>query len=458
VSHGQPLDGSAAPRGARQPIPRLPPDGDLPLSFIQERNYATQQQAPNSPFYTTAMHWRLRGPLDAANLERALAEFVRRHEAMRTIFVSVGGRPAARVSAHVPFGLARVDLKPATEEELMRQLIEDSQHLFDLERGPLARAVLFRLSDHDHGLAWTTHQIVFDGRSADILSREVGALYDAFSARADYPLTAPELQASSYTRWVRGQLHESLLEQQLADWRRRLEGASWSSPPADHPATTSEDRLMPARVYDLILPRSWFDQVVEFGRAEGHSAFMTLLAGYQVVFQRLTGRDEFFGGTWGDGRVNEAANTVGQYLTVLPLRTDLSGDPSFRELVGRVGAAMRNVYDYQTLPFWRILTRNSFSGAFFQCREPIPLSLAGLKVDEIELPTASQQLTRFDFELRMLASVRELLLSVRFNAARYEEATIAAILRRMKAAVEEGVASPDRPISTLSFNSGSPDA
>ncbi len=325
----------------------------LPLSFAQERLWFLDRLEPGTATYNVVRELRLRGPLDAPALAAALAEAVHRHEPLRTRFEAVDGEPVQIVLpfAAVPLPLTDLSALPEPERhaEAMRHAALEGQRPFDLRRGPMLRAALLRLTAEEHVLLLGVHHIAFDGWSLDVLRRELGALYTAFAAGKPSPLAPLPVRYADYAVWQRQWLQGGVLESQLAWWRERLAG----SPPAlelpfDRPRP--EAQSLRGAVERAGLPRDLFQ-----GRG-GATPFMTLLAGVQAFLHRITGQDGFLMGTPVANRDRaEIQGLVGFFVNTLVLRADLSGDPTFPELLARVRETALSAYAHQDLPFERLV-------------------------------------------------------------------------------------------------------
>ncbi len=237
------------------PIEPTPRDGELPLSFAQQRLWFLDQLEPGNPAYNMPWAVRLRGALDVDLLRRSFDEVARRHEALRTTFAASEGRPVQVIAPEARPELERIDLshEADAEREARRLAREEAARPFDLQNGPLLRLSLVRLAEQDHLLLLTLHHIVSDGWSMGVLVREVAALYGAFARGEGSPLPELPVQYADFARWQRGWLQGEVLEEQLAYWRERLDGAPRRLElPADRPRTTSVVRQGAAR--PVVLP------------------------------------------------------------------------------------------------------------------------------------------------------------------------------------------------------------
>lgn len=330
----------------------------IPLSFAQERLWFLERYAPGSPVYHVPLLLRLTGPLDVDSLQRALDEVVARHEALRACFVLVDAAPAQVVARPAPVPLGLTDLtgfpRDEREERALAFAAEEVERPFDLEAGPPLRMQLMRLADDEHLLALVVHHIACDGWSMGVLLRDLAELYEAFAAGWQSPLREPELQYGDYAVWQRDRLSGDTLERQLAYWTARL---------ADMPVLElSLDRGRPrtstyrCRTASVVLSPTLPRELRRLAQSERVTLFTTLLGAFQVLLARHCGQDEVVIGTPVANReLPELEGVVGLFLNMLVLRTDLSGNPPFREALRRVQHVSLDAYANQDLPFERLV-------------------------------------------------------------------------------------------------------
>ena len=336
------------------PISRVPRSGPLPCSFAQQRLWVVDQLMPGNPAYnlSDALCWE--GALDVATLSRALDEVVRRHEVLRTTFAVIDGQAVQVIAAPAPVPLPVVDLPgepAATAAMAARRAAEEGRRPFDLGRGPLFRAILYRLAAEDHLLLLGVHHSVSDGNSSPILLRELLALYAAFSQGEPSPLPELPVQYADYAAWQRAWLSGEVLAAQIVYWRQQLAGAPpVLTLPTDRPRpaveTTDGERhsftLKPALARDL----------AALGRREGATRFMTLLAGFDALLARWSGQDDIVVG-WpiaGRGR-SELEGVIGFFSNMLVARARLEAGASFSRLLQQVRGTALDAYSHGDLPF-----------------------------------------------------------------------------------------------------------
>jgi amino acid adenylation domain-containing protein len=335
-----------AEAGISHEPPLVPRPRDGELSASQLRQWFLMQLDPGDPAYTLPLSLDLEGPLDPMALESALAEIVRRHEVLRTVFPSRQGRPVALVIPTRP-SLPRVDLsvlpKALREREALR--LEADDRPFDLARGPLLRLTLLRLGEVRHRLLVAVHHIVFDGWSFGVLTRELAALYGGQSL-PDLPI-----QYADYAAWQREWLAGPGAEAQVESWTSRLRGVSRTlALPTDRPrpaVQSSRGALIPLHVTP---------DLRAFAAREGVTLFMAGLAAWSVLLARHAGQDDFSVGTFVANRRREVLERLlGLFVNTLVLPVDLAGDPDWRDLLGRVRDSTLEAFEHQELPFERLL-------------------------------------------------------------------------------------------------------
>ncbi|MEW5926797.1 MAG: amino acid adenylation domain-containing protein, partial [Gemmatimonadota bacterium] len=445
------------------PIERVPRTGPLPLSYAQQRLWLVDRLEPGSAAYHIPEAVRLPGALDTAALRAALDELVRRHEALRTVFAERGGEPVQVVLDPAPVPLPVLDLGGVPEAEregrAARLAAEEALIPFDLARGPLLRSTLLRLGEEDHVLLLTLHHVVSDAWSMGVLVREVSALYGAFSRGEPSPLPELPVQYADYALWQRRWLSGETLERQLAWWRERLGGApALLELPTDRPRPAVLGHRGGVRT--LRIDAGAADRLRALGRQEGATLFMTLLAGFAVLLGRWSGQADVVVGTPIANRTRrETEGLIGFFLNTLALRTDLSGDPTFRELLGRVREGTLGAYAHQDLPFERILeelqpVRSLSHTPVFQ----VMLNLLNLDGEEAAagLPDAEGEslseraaLAKYDLTLYAREERGEIRLVLVYAAELFEDARMEEALRQLATLLGAVAADPELRVSRV---------
>ncbi|WP_143289819.1 non-ribosomal peptide synthetase, partial [Burkholderia ubonensis] len=330
-----------------------------PLSFAQERLWFFDQLHPNGALYNVPLVLRLRAPLRAPVLERALNEIVRRHETLRTRFEAQDGKPVQRIAgeAVVPFVISDLQGLPAGEREAAAQAIaaEEAARPFDLGTAPLLRARLVRLGDADHVILLTLHHIVSDGWSMRVLYRELGALYAAFDEGRASPLRPLAIQYADFAAWQREWLQGDTLASQLGYWRDQLAGApAVLTLPSDRPRPAVQSYrggLLP-----FTIDAASTSALRALAQAEGGTLFMVLLGAFAVLLARLSGQHDVVVGTPIANRTREELeDLIGFFVNTLVLRTRIDARASFRTLLAGVRETTLAAYAHQDLPFERLV-------------------------------------------------------------------------------------------------------
>jgi amino acid adenylation domain-containing protein len=443
------------------PILPVPRDGNLALSFAQQRLWFIEQLAPGNSAYHIPAAIRLRGPLNLAALEQCLNQIVQRHESLRTTFAMVDGQPVQVIAPALTIELPVVDLRnlpeAERETEVRRLVTEGAMRPFDLSQGPLVRVALLRLGDEEHVGLLTMHHIVSDGWSTGILIREIARLYVAFSSGGSLSLPELPIQYADFAHWQRQWLQGEVLETQLAYWKQQLAGAP---PLLDLPTDRPRPDLQTFRGahQSLMLPKTLTEGFKALGRQEGVTQFMTLLAAFKVLLYRYTSQDDLIVGTPIANRNRlETEGLIGCFVNALVLRTDLSGNPCFRDLLRRVREVCLGAYAHQDLPFDRLveelrlkrdLNRNPLFQVMFvlQNASARAVELPGLTLSPVE---GDSETAHFDLTLVVVDADQGLTASFVYNTDLFEAATIARMLGHFQILLEAMVADPEQRLSDL---------
>ncbi|HEU4562407.1 MAG TPA: amino acid adenylation domain-containing protein, partial [Longimicrobium sp.] len=427
----------------------------LPLSFAQERLWFVDRLEPGSSVYNIPVAWRLGGGLDVAALERALGEIVRRHESLRTTFAEVDGSPVQVIAPFGGFSLPVEELSGLDEADreaaVRRRAAEEARRAFDLSAGPLFRAALLRLGEEDHVLLLSMHHVVSDGWSMGVLRRELSALYAAYREGGESPLPELAVQYADYAVWQREQLSGEMLDRQLAYWRDRLAGApELLELPTDHlrpPVRTYRGASVPVELSLELLER-----LQALGRSEGTTLYMTLLGAFQVLLSKYGAGDDVVVGSPIAGRTRaEVAELIGLFVNTLVLRTHLSGDPSFREVLGWVREATLGAYEHQEVPFEKLvaelqpersLTRSPLFQVLFTLDNADGLgdALAGLKVSGA---SPAMEIAKLDLSLILAATPRGLRGALNYSTDLFERGTIERMVGHLARVLEQVAADAD---------------
>ncbi|HEX2092421.1 MAG TPA: amino acid adenylation domain-containing protein, partial [Longimicrobiaceae bacterium] len=450
---------------------RVPRDRPLPLSFAQQRLWFIHELDPASAAYHVPLALRVHGALDVPALERSIRETVRRHEALRTVFTAVDGEPFQVVTESLPLFLPEVDLRgfagEAREAELRRLADEEAARPFDLERGPLLRAMLARADAEEWMLLLTMHHVVSDEWSVGVLVREVCALYAAFSAGREPELPELPVQYADFAVWQRAWLSGEVLERQIAWWRERLEGApALLELPTDRPRPAVASGC--GEVHTFRLPAETVRLLRVLARREGATLYMAALAAFDALLARYSGREDVVVGTPIANRTRrETEGLIGFFVNTLALRQDLSGDPEFTGLLARVRETTLGAFQHQDLPFERLVEelapeRSLAHAPLFQVMfslqtprgEEAAPRLPGVRLSPArgEVPAARFPGIRdalFDLELELVEEGDGLAGSLRYRTDLFDGATARRIAAHYRTLLDAAATAPGTPLSRL---------
>lgn len=432
----------------------------FPLSFAQQRLWFLDQLQSN-PTYNIPLAVRLHGTLEPALLEQSLKAIIQRHEALRTTFHSKDGQPFQVIAASLAFSLAMKDLTtlPQNERErtLQRLAAEEARTLFKLSEGPLVRATLLRLDVAEHVLLLTQHHIISDGWSLGVWLQEIAALYEAFRRGQASPLPPLPLQYVDYTLWQRQWLSGELLAKQTHYWVERLKDApTVIEIPGDHPrpaVPTFRGARQP-----IALPQTLTEALQAWSQREGVTLFMVLLTAWNILLFRYSGREDILVGSPVANRTTpELEQLVGFFVNTLVLRTDLSGNPTVRQLLQQVRETALQAFAHQDLSFEQLveelhLERDMSRTVLIQtvlAWQNTPhhaLERAGLTLEPIEIETGT---AKFDLLLALEDTAQGIRGMLEYNTDIFETATIARMVGHYQKLLEEMLAQPEQHISQL---------
>jgi aspartate racemase len=447
--------GSAAERIGRRAEPAL-----YPLSSGQQRLWFVEQLHSGGAAYHISAAVRLEGPLAVTALERSFAEIVRRHEVLRTGFVDDHGRARAHLYGPDVFTIPVVDVPDGDRDsrigEARRLAVLEAEQPFDLTRGPLLRASLVRLSPIDHVLVFVVHHIAADGWSMSILARELAALYDADLTSKPQTLRRLDIQYADYAAWQQAQLSGPRLAQTLGWWRTELDSLPVVDLPADHPRSAGSS-LAGSRE-SIVIDEAVARGVAELSQRHGVTVFMTLLAAFATLLARWTGETDLAIASPVAGRDRpETEDLVGLFVNTLVYRTDLSGNPSFADLLSRIRAKVTAVLAHQELPFERLIEELQVDRTLSHApltpivfaMQNVPeasLQLAGLRASSFEF---ERRTARFDLCLFVVAHGARLNASIEYRTDLFEASTIRRMLGCLVRLLRSAIADPTTPIRRL---------
>ncbi len=447
-------------------VPIKPGDRSGPqrLSFSQEALWFLDQVAPGQPTFNVTAAVRITGPLDQGALQRSLSELVRRHESLRTSFVSIDGSPHQVIAQDLDLAIDPDDLTGLPSEhrqaEVERRAIEDARRPFDLARGPLARVSLLRLGDAEHAVLLTMHHLITDGWSLGVSATELLMLYESDRRGGSSIVPLPPIQYADFARWQREQFESGGWKRQIDRWRNRLAGV----PPLELPTDRSRPPIRSARgaLHPLVLSPELSLAVRALGRREECTPFMVLLAAFQLLLGRWSGQDDFaIGSPVANRTKGETARSIGYFVNMLALRADLSGNPTVSEFLARVRAVALEAFENQEIPLEVLIPtlgprRDASRSPLFQVmfvlqnnalpkNHPLDLTLSPLDLDQ------GTGTSKFDLALGFEDTPETFAGTVEFNTDLFGTSTIERFSRHYVEVLESFVAHPQRRLSELSL-------
>ncbi|GHO79997.1 hypothetical protein KSD_77680 [Ktedonobacter sp. SOSP1-85] len=445
-------------------VPAIMPrsqDEALPLSFAQQRLWFLDQLEPGQATYNVPTALKLKGSIVANAFEQSLQEVVNRHEVLRTTFATRDGQPVQIIHPTNQANVTWIDLSQLVgqdqveEGERLAQL--EAQLPFDLERGPVLRMHLVRLSIREHIMLMTMHHCISDAWSRGIFSREMLQLYQAFSQQKPNPLAPLPVQYADYALWQRSWLQGAVLQQQMDYWKEHLAGIVPLELPTDHPRPPIQTFRGASAHSEL--PASMSAALLNLSRQHGVTLFMTLLAAFQVLLARYSGQDDIAVGTPIANRsYPEVEGLIGFFVNTLVMRADLSGNPSFVELLSRVRVAALGAYGHQDLPFERLveelqpsrdLQRSPLFQVMFILQHKQEQTLEDTTGLELEGFPEEKTTSKFDLTLALTQSEEGIYCNVEYCRDLFEERTIERLLTHWQVLLEGIVSNPQQCIADL---------
>ncbi|MEW6737700.1 MAG: amino acid adenylation domain-containing protein, partial [Acidobacteriota bacterium] len=443
------------------PIAKVERNGHLPLSFAQQRLWFIDQLIPGSSAYNISNPLLLVGAINVEELIRTFTEIVHRHEVLRTVFKVVAGEPVQVIMPSNPIQFSKVDLSSIAESDrkaLIDQLIsEEARRPFDLQKDSLLRVGLLKLDEQLHILLITIHHIIADEWSIRILLQELISIYRALHNGEDSPLSELPIQYADFAIWQREWLQGNTLEEQISYWKRQLGDAPTVLPlPTDYPRPAEQTFL--GATHFTMVPRDLFDQLKMFGHKHGATLFMVLLAVFQELLRRYSGqKDICVGSPIANRGRSEFEGLIGFFVNTLVLRGNLSGDPSFKELLVRTREVALAAYAHQDLPFEyiveilkpeRSLSHSPLFQVFFIFQDIVVEELR-LGEAKLELFPFQSRTSKYDLTLSIADIQQNFILTFEYNTDLFELTTVQRILTHFQTLLKNIAAAPDRPLSSL---------
>lgn len=456
-NQGQPDDRAIPRRAARYAT-------QAPLSFSQERLWFLYRLEPESYAFNITNAVRLTGTLNAASLENALNEIVRRHEALRTSFANIDGEPVQIIAPELRIPLRVFDLRQLPtqqrEAEAARLITAAAREPFDLTHGALLRTLLVQLEDNQHVALLVMHHIVGDGWSMGVLVRELCSLYSAYAAGQPAKLPGLPVQYADFTTWQRDRLSGERLNELLGYWKQQLGGdLPVLELPVDRPRRATP--TFKGAVQPFTISPELSKSLEVLSKQEGATMFMTLLAAIQFLLQRYTNQDDIPVGVNIANRTRrDIEGLIGFFVNNLVLRGDLSGNPTFRELLRRTREVTLGAYAHQELPFEMLVealrTERRSSTSLFQVMfvmqntPATALELPGLKLEPF--PVSDEQ-SAFDLTFFTRETEAGIVGWLEYNSDLFNATTISQMLERFQLLLGEVAADPDRQIESYATES-----
>ena len=431
----------------------------FPVSFAQQRLWFLDQLAPGNASYNVAAAMLLTGWLNIPALEQTFNEIIRRHETLRTTFQIVMGELVQVVVPHQHL-IPVVDLRfLAVDKCDIQRLTGEEVHLpFDLAHGPLLRVKLLWLSETEHLLLLTMHHIVADAWSIGVLMQELAALYAAFSTGQPSPLAELPIQYADFAHWQRQWLQGEVLSSQLAYWRHQLADLPMLNLPTDRPRPAVQSYRGATQYLELSL--SLTQALEALSQQAGVTLFIILLAAFQTLLYRYTGQTDIaIASPIANRNRSEIEGLIGFFVNTLVLRTDLSGNPTFQELLRRVREVALGAYAHQDLPFERLVEelqpeRNLSHTPLFQVMFALqsaptpPLELTGLTLEFLEVESKT---ARFDLSLSIENVEQGLKGALEYSTDLFDSTTITRMWSHFQVLLEDIVAHPEQQLASLSL-------
>jgi amino acid adenylation domain-containing protein len=434
-------------------IPRLPEGAAAPADFMQERMWNLEQLQPGRAVFNFPGAFRLRGPLDVGALERSLDAFLRRHDATRTTLRAAGDEVVQVIGPEIHLSLEPTDsghlATQERERELERILVDESVVPFDLEKGPLIRARLFRLGPTEHVLFFVCHHAIWDGWSTDVLLRDLAELYAAEREGRAPKLPALPIRFRDFSAWHREWLASPEVEKQAEYWRAQLGG---QIPPLDLPTDRPRTRAIgdAGATLWIEIPRAETDELTALGQRYGATPFMVVLAAYAIALYRYSGQDDLLVGTPVRGRAQpETEDMVGTFINTLVLRNRFDGAPSFADVLARIKTTVREAFAHEDVPFELLaMSQKPIFNALFSFQDARGRSprLGDLEVSQVHVqsPVAANDVSLWIWEEDF-----GLVGDLNFSSALFDAATMERFLDCFRMVLRGAVADSTQPVARI---------
>ncbi|ARU62851.1 hypothetical protein CBW65_19120 [Tumebacillus avium] len=432
-------------------------DGQLPLSFAQQRLWLVDQLMPGSPAYNIPYAVRLNGTLNRSALETGVNEIISRHEALRTTFADLDGEPQQIIAPHVPQTLPYSDLRSLPEgerdKELQRLMQEHAGRAFDLGADSLIRLHLVQTADEGHVLLLNMHHIISDGWSMGVFTDELCQLYTAAVNGDASPLSELSLQYADYSAWQRNWLQGDVLDRQVSYWKEQLHALPVLELPTDRPRPAVQTHSGANETFALTPELS--ERLVSLSKRKNVTLFMTLLSAFQTLLARYSGQDDITVGTPVAGRNRqETEGLIGFFVNTLVLRANLSGNPTFAELLDRMRSVTLDAYAHQEVPFEKLVQelqpeRDMSRSPLFQVMfllQNTPkgtVDLPGLTLSGVEF---DRPVSKFDLSLGLSETETGIVGTLTYNTGLFDQATMQRLILHFTSLLQAFADNPELPV------------
>jgi amino acid adenylation domain-containing protein len=438
-------------------ISRVPRQGELPLSFAQQRMWFFEQLSSGTSAFNIALGVRLKGELNVVALEQTLGEIMRRHEGLRTIFPACDDQPVQIIQPPAEFNLPLVDLSQLTEDERELQAVrlaqEETLRTFDLARGPLVRPTLLRMGDNHHIVICTMHHIIGDGQSFEVVIAEMSQIYSALIQGQPSPLADLSVQYVDFAAWQRQWLQGEVLDKRLAYWRKQLQDAPQRLSLPQRWTRPKVQKFKSAKHFIEVSPEQT-ESLRELSRREGMTLFMTMLSGFVVLLNLYTADEDIvIGSTYANREHPQAEKLIGILFNTLILRLNLTGLVTFRDVMRRVREVCLDAYTYQLPP--ELLKQNERERPFdvwFQLEKERneKFDMRGLEVTPY---LEGKEAPRFELSMGLAEREKEIAGALEYDEDIFPAKTTARMLEDYLRLLALMATDPDKDLSTVSLTS-----
>ncbi len=443
------------------PIVPIERNGELPLSFAQQRLWFLHQLDPNDASYNIPAAFRVNGPLNLDRLQQVFDEIAHRHETLRTVFKTVDGKPYVEILPESPIKIEHLILSEDQQDRasVEKLIIEEARTPFNLETGPLTRIKVLQLAEDEFVIVLNMHHIISDGWSMGILMNEVAVLYRAFSADQPDPLPPLKIQYVDFAAWQRKWLSGKVLEEQLNYWKRTLGNGS---PPLQLP--TDKPRPVPITSngahFHFKIDKNLADRVNAFCQKENVTPFMAYLAAFMALLNKYSGQEDISVGTpIANRNRSEIENIIGFFVNTLVMRADLSGDPTLKDFLKQIRETALGAYAHQDLPFEKLVDaiqpeRDVRHTPLFQVMfmmQNLPSGKQEASDITIEEMKVENGLSQFEITLGLTEVADGLNASIEYNTDLFEETTMHRLADHFVRVTESMVNRPEQPLSHISL-------